>query len=173
MTDTSCSTDRLPKNTPTLSRSAMPCTCRGVTEDHDLPLEVHPELLLHGVMRDADERQHVRRSRVIDVDDEVRMLRRDLRAAQAPALEPRGLDEASCLVARRVFEDAAEAADAIWLRCLALRLDRVGALTDGRRFIGMHAQPRAHDHAAAKVVLETGMAIAEVALVRSERRCIA
>ena len=76
MTDTSCSTDRLPKNTPTLSRSGTWCTGCCVAQDDDLPLEVHPELLLHSVVCDADESQHIHRSRVIHVDDEIRMFRR-------------------------------------------------------------------------------------------------
>src|SRR5471032_760764 len=104
MTETSCSTDRLPKNTPTLSRSATMDIRRGVAQDDDLLLEVDTELLLHRVVCDADETQHVRRLRVIDVDDEVRMCRRDLRAAGAPALEARSFDEPSGLVARRILE---------------------------------------------------------------------
>ena len=45
------------------------------TEDDDLPLEIDAELLVDGVVRDADEIQNVRGGGVIDVDDEVRMFR--------------------------------------------------------------------------------------------------
>src|SRR5579863_8364723 len=126
MTDTSCSTDRLPKNTPILRRSATTLTHRCVTQHDDLLLEVDPELLLHGLVCDSDEIQHVRSSRVIDIDDKVRVLRRDLGSSGAPPFESRRLDETPRLVTRRVLEHAAEATDTVRLRSFALRLDRIG-----------------------------------------------
>src|ERR1017187_1083176 len=81
MTDTSCSTDRLPKKTPMRSGSATAVTgCRPAEHD-DLSLEIDSELLLHGVVGNLREGQDVHRGGVVDVDDEVRVFGRDLRAA--------------------------------------------------------------------------------------------
>src|ERR1700722_14237169 len=110
---------------------------------------------------------------MVDVDDEVGVLRGDLRAAFAPALEPGRLDEPAGPVAGRVLEDAAEAANPVRLRGLALRLDRIGALTNAIRIIGVHAEPRTHDHIAGQLVLETRMAVAEVAFSGGERERLA
>src|SRR5579872_926571 len=77
ITDTSCSTERLPKKTPTLMGSGIRVALRAAEKD-DLPLEIDVEGLLDCVVCDRDEREHVGGCRVIDVDDEVGVLRRDL-----------------------------------------------------------------------------------------------
>src|ERR1039457_2830283 len=79
------------------------------------------------------------------------------------ALETGCLDEPPGAVVRRILEDAAEAANPIRLRRLALRLDRVGTLPNPIRIIGMDAEAHTHDHVAAELVLETRVAVAEVA----------
>src|SRR5579863_8163072 len=114
ITDTSCSTERLPKKTPTFTGSGM-SDSRLRTKQDDLALQVDIESAQHRVVRDLDEREHVGSSRVIHVDDEVGVLWRDLRAADTVSFQPGCLDEAPCLVARRVLEHAPEAANAIRL----------------------------------------------------------
>ena len=139
MTDTSCSTDRLPKNTPTFNGSGTLLTRRAAAEHDDLPLEIDPEPLLHDVMRDAHEIQHVRGSCMVEVDDEIRVLRGDLSATGPATLQACRLDEPTGLVSGGILEDAAEAANPVRLRGLALRLYRVGAFANPVGVIGVDA----------------------------------
>src|SRR5450631_630544 len=165
MTDTSCSTERLPKNTPTFTCSAtLPTRCR-TAENDDLLLELDPELLVHGVPRHVHQVQDVGRRRVVDVDDEIRVFGRDLRTPGSEALEARCLDKPARLVVGRILEDAAEAANPVRLRRLAFRLDRVRAFANLLGVVGVNADARADDHVGAEVVLESRVAIAEAALV--------
>ena len=55
------------------------------------------------------------------------------------------------------------------LRRLALRLDRVGTLPNPIRVIGMDAESHTHDHVGAELVLETRVAVPEVAGGGGER----
>src|SRR5207302_10449599 len=71
----------------------------------DLGNELHLELLQHLSLGQGHERADVAGLRGAGVDDEVRVLRADHRAADRPALEARGLDEPPREVARRVAED--------------------------------------------------------------------
>src|SRR5579862_7415779 len=129
ITDTSCSTERLPKNTPTRNCSGMRDSL-GRAEQDDLALEVDVERVPHGVVCDLDKGEDVRCRGVIHVDDEVRVLRRDLCAADAVSFQPGGLDEPPSLVTRWVLEHTAQAADAVGLRRLAFCLDRIGSLAN-------------------------------------------
>ncbi len=56
------------------------------SEHDDLPLEIDAEPLVHRVVRDADQRQHVGCGCVVDVDDEIGVLRRDLRTTGSAVL---------------------------------------------------------------------------------------
>src|ERR1700730_15638695 len=168
MTDTSCSTDRLPKNTPPFNRSGTLLTRRAAAEHDDLPLEIDPEPLLHDVMRDAHEIQHVRGRCMVEVDDEIRVLRRDLSAPGPAPLQACRLDEPAGLIAGGILEDAAEAANPVWLRRFSFRLYRVGAAGNLAGVVRVYAKSRAHNCVGAEVVLETRVAVAEVARIRGE-----
>src|SRR5262249_57647712 len=93
--------------------------------EEDAPvLELDAVLLPGGAARLGHEGECVRRARAVGVLDEVRMPRRDLRAADAVALEPARLEHpAGAQLVLRVFEDAAVRPLVRWLRCLALRLE--------------------------------------------------
>src|SRR5581483_7248974 len=101
-------------------RSSFPAT-HHLDLGLELDAEPSPDLGLHLL----DQRAHVGRLRAALVDDEVAVELADHRMADARALEPGGLDEASRGIARRVLEDAAA----------VLRLDRL-------RFIALAGQPR-------------------------------
>src|SRR4051794_139748 len=105
-----------------------------VAEKLDLMDELDPELLPCAAPGLPHQREGVCRPRATGVLDEVRVLRRDLRPADAVALEAAGLEHAPGReLMRRVLEDAAERAPVRRLGVLAtgvelahLRLDLCG-----------------------------------------------
>ena len=165
ITDTSCSTERLPKKTPTCDCD-QPCAPPGCerSEDDDLALEVDVERAAHGIVSDLDKGEHVGRSRVVDVDDEVGVLRGDLRATDAVPFQSGRLDEPAGLVVGRVLEDTPEAANAVRLRRFPLAPgSHPCARERAPASSATHAQPRTHHDVIVQVVLETRVAVREPA----------
>src|SRR5262249_40039239 len=116
-----------PGSTPPTSASAIQADR---AEQLDLVLEVDVEALARPAARLPDQRGHVGRAGVAGVLDEVRVHRRDARAADLEALEQRPGAE----LARRVLEHGAEGARLARLGGRALRLHAAHRRLDlGRR----------------------------------------
>src|SRR5215831_14596247 len=116
-------------------------------EEDDLVLEVDAVLLPGAAARLGHEGECVRRARAVGVLDEVRMPRRDLRAADAVALEPARLEHpAGAQLVLRVFEDAAVCPLVRGLRCLALRLEVRDECLDLRGWTGRQPKLDLGDH---------------------------
>ena len=79
-----------------------------------------PVASLHPAQGQVDEPGHVGGGGGAEVDDPVRMLRRDLRPAQNRALEAHRVDEPAGVVAGRIGEDAAAVGLAQGLGALAV-----------------------------------------------------
>src|SRR5438105_6957468 len=138
-------------------------------EELDLVLELDAELLERAPPRLLHERERVGRAGFARVLDEVRMPRRDLRAADAVPLQAAGLEHAAGgeLVVG-VLEDAAE-------RALVRRLNRLATrLEVGDRRLDLPRRPRgepelgSRDHLA---VAELGVPVAQAELGRCPPRC--
>src|SRR5581483_7390779 len=94
-----------------------------VAEQLDLVHQLDAVLLARAPARLGDEREGVFGARATRVLDEVRVLGRDLRAADAVALEPAGLEHPpGAQLVVRVLEDAPERAPVRRLRILAARV---------------------------------------------------
>ena len=108
------------------ARSLLRRRAPATAEQHDLVLELDAVLLARAAAALRHQRQAVGGRRPAGVLDEVRVLRRDERAADAVALEPAELEQPpGAELARRVLEDRAERALVRRLRRLPPR-DEVG-----------------------------------------------
>src|SRR4051794_27711073 len=128
ISDTSRSEDQPPISTAT-------CTSR---HSHSLylPFQHHTGILEHPPPHFLAERLDVRRFGLAEIEQEVAMLFRDLRIAQAQTPAARGVDQLPGLGARRVLEGRAPGAAAQRLRRLALRGDPVHLGGDGDTVAG-------------------------------------
>src|SRR5579884_4503978 len=84
-----------------------------------LELQFHAETLRNGAAHAREQRRNVFSRSIIDVVDEVRMQRRDFRAALAPSLSPGRFDEAGRLVALRIAKARTRIGQRDRLRVLA------------------------------------------------------
>src|SRR5437763_1015367 len=118
---TMASARRLAATRPRSPRAPALLLDRDVAEHLDLVHELDPVLLARAPARLGDERERVLGAGATGVLDEVRVLGRDLRAADAMALERAGLEHPPrAQVVLRILEDAAERAPVRRLRRLPL-----------------------------------------------------
>src|SRR5215472_7810550 len=105
-----CPTERRSR-APSSDRPSGPRLCRIhsclLTDDAHFSFQPDAGLLRHDVAHVLDQLLYVDRSRTpTGIDDEIRMLLRHARAADAEALEPATLDEPRGVVARWIAEHA-------------------------------------------------------------------
>ena len=74
-------------------------------DDPDLGLEGHPKLILDRRLNMLDDRHIIRRGPVVDVDDEARMLGRNLGPTMRVTLQTRVMNQFTGIVALWPFED--------------------------------------------------------------------
>src|ERR1051326_6495197 len=150
---TMASARRLAATRPGSPRAPALLLDRDVAEQLDLVHELDPVLLARAPARLRDERERVLGAGAAGVLDEVRVLGRDLRAADAMALEPAGLEHPPrAQVVVRVLEDAPERAPVRRLCFLAPRVQLAHGRLDLLR--GPRRQPQLR--------LEDDVAVSEV-----------
>src|SRR5690606_15004033 len=118
LSDTSRSPERPPSITATLPNLLL---IYRFSDDSDFLLQFHAVFAPHRVAHMGDQPLDVRRLRLPQVDDEVRVLFRHLRIADAVALEAAGLDQPGRMVVRRVAEGRSRVGQIERLRCESSR----------------------------------------------------
>src|SRR5688572_18597122 len=123
-----------------------------LTEDANLGFEHHSELRVNAVASQLHERDDVGGAGTAAVDDEVRVLRRDLGPVEALALEARLLDQLGGKLAGRVLPDIAGRGEGQRLRGLLLLEARLDVLLDLGERPALELQPAADQHGTGRCV---------------------
>jgi hypothetical protein len=118
----------------------------GFAHDYDLSLQIHTKLLQNGLVGSLHKSENVGGAGVINIDDEVCVFVRDFGTPNPVAFQTRRLDEPAGVIAGRIGEDAAQAANSIGLGCLALSLDRIGSLPGLLLVVGPDGEVGPGDH---------------------------